>query len=289
MNIYKYLHPDRVDVLESLRIRFSPAVSMNDAFELKPLTKGWASPEFARPFIVPKFEEYFAKIDTPEKMLKLITANHPEAEPRFRANMAALGAEAWLNLMKQIIIANFVSGADEVHALVENNWSVHSKKVFDLLGTQLGILSLSEDPRHPVMWGNYADCSRGFVIGFDSHHPWFNQPRSENDDFCQLTKVTYIDGKSPKYLVELTAQDAVYSKLSAWSYEEEWRMIMPLVKGVDTGIVDTFGQPVILFPFPADCITEVIVGSRCTNDLSEKIEGLCQGISGNIRLQKGQW
>lgn len=36
MAIYKYLHPDRLDVLKSRRIRFTPAVDFNDPFELNP-------------------------------------------------------------------------------------------------------------------------------------------------------------------------------------------------------------------------------------------------------------
>jgi hypothetical protein len=34
--LYKYVGPERVDILESCTIRFSPASSFNDAFDVRP-------------------------------------------------------------------------------------------------------------------------------------------------------------------------------------------------------------------------------------------------------------
>ncbi|OUS51807.1 hypothetical protein BM607_011295 [Shewanella sp. SACH] len=35
--LFKYLPIDRIDVLENLKIRFSPLMSLNDPFECQPL------------------------------------------------------------------------------------------------------------------------------------------------------------------------------------------------------------------------------------------------------------
>ena len=93
MALYKYLPAERVDVLAKLQIRFSPAISTNDAFELKPLTKGWSSKETAKSFLMARFKDFFGKADTPEKMLQIAIANHPEAEAKFRGAMKVLGPE----------------------------------------------------------------------------------------------------------------------------------------------------------------------------------------------------
>jgi hypothetical protein len=40
--------------------------------------------------------------------------------------------------------------------------------------------------------------------------------------------------------------------------------------GTKTSALDSFGQLVIGFPFPATCLKEVIVGSRAAEDLFQK-------------------
>ncbi len=197
MSLYKYLRPERVDVLEQLRIRFSPAISTNDAFELKPLTKGWASKEVAGKILVAKFRDFFQEADTPEKMLRIAIAKHPEAETNFRKTMEVLGPEQWFRLMKDTVEQSYEAAASSAHKLVEENWSAFSARFSEVVGTQIGILSLSEDPRNPVMWGHYSDRSRGFVVGFDETQPWFSQKRTENDEFCHLRKVTYVKDNCP--------------------------------------------------------------------------------------------
>ncbi|MGB4117445.1 MAG: hypothetical protein WBK51_12965 [Polaromonas sp.] len=53
MSLYKYLHPDRTDVLRNQSIRFSSPAVLNDPFELKPhlaaiATATYAKAEFQR-------------------------------------------------------------------------------------------------------------------------------------------------------------------------------------------------------------------------------------------------
>lgn len=284
--LYKYLRPERIDVLEELQIRFSPAISMNDAFELKPLTKGWASKEVTEMLLAERLSDFLNKADSPEKMLRMAVAHHPEAEASFRNTMKILGASKWFQLMKDGMGRNIGPAVTAMQSYIDENWDKIFQNISKILGTQLGILSLSEDPRNPVMWGNYADSSRGLVIGFDGDHRWFNQKRSPEDEFCHLRKVTYVPS-SPRYMSELTGQDVAYSKLEAWSYEKEWRILFPLLNGIDTKLLDSFGQPIIVFPVPPGCITEVIVGSRAARDLYQKVLGTCTGRLSHVTVSKG--
>jgi Protein of unknown function (DUF2971) len=289
MSLYKYLRSERIDVLERLQIRFSPAISTNDAFELRPLTNGWASRETAEKILVAKFKDFFLQADTPERMLQVAITNHPEAETNFRKTMEILGPEKWFRLMKDNLERSFDAAATGVHDLVEQQWGAFLERFTRIVGTQIGILSLSEDPRNPVMWGHYSDCSRGFVVGFDETHPWFSQKRTENDEFCHLRKVTYVKDNCPKYFSELTGQDIGYSKLDGWSYEKEWRILFPLERGINTKLVDSFGQPIIVFPFPPECLTEVIVGSRAAEELHQQICLACEKLPSHIPISKGTW
>ena len=51
MLLYKYLSPERIDVLEKLKIRFTQPGDFNDPYEGKPAISGLCSPE--------DLEEYF--------------------------------------------------------------------------------------------------------------------------------------------------------------------------------------------------------------------------------------
>ena len=285
--LYKYLRPERIDVLEKLQIRFSPAISMNDAFELKPLTKGWASKEATEKLLAERLADFVGKADTPEKMLQMAISHHPEAETSFRNAMKILGPSGWFQLMKEGMNRSAGPAVVTMQAHMEANWEKISGNISRILGTQLGILSLSEDAQNPVMWGNYADSSRGLVVGFDSGHSWFNQKRSPEDEFCHLREVTYVKDNSPRYLSELTGQDVAYSKLEAWSYEKEWRILFPLQTGIDTKVLDTFGQPIIVFAFPPACVAEVIVGSRASNDLYQRVIRACTGHLSHVSVSRG--
>ena len=190
-------------------------------------------------------------------------------------------------MMKESIGQNTEEAAVGAHAIVEQNWSTISANFLQILGTQLGILSLTEDPCNSVMWGHYANSSRGFVIGFDECHPWFNQKRSASDEFCHLRKVTYIKENSPRYFSDLTSQDIGYSKLDGWSYEKEWRILFPLQRGIDTNLLDSFGQPIILFPFPSECLTEIIIGSRATAKFAEELRQILKGLPIHVPVSNG--
>jgi Protein of unknown function (DUF2971) len=122
------------------------------------------------------------------------------------------------------------------------------------------------------MWGNYANSCQGFAIEFNENDPWFNQRRSEEDDFRHLRRVTYLRNPYPQYFSELTAHDVCYSKLEDWSYEKEWRILQPLKDGIDTGAKGAFGEPIIVFNLTPECIRGVVVGARASKGTIGAIE-----------------
>ena len=98
-----------------------------------------------------------------------------------------------------------------------------------------GVLSLTERPDNLVMWAHYADQHRGFVIGFDSKHPWFEA--SDAFRVNVLAKVRYANDRPSKGLKTLTLEDTYLTKSLDWSYEEEWRMFRFL--GLADQCIDT--------------------------------------------------
>src|SRR5690349_20880283 len=52
-------------------------------------------------------------------------------------------------------------------------------------------------------------------------------------------------------------------KADVWAYEREWRMFLPLSRAVE---VKHIGATLLhLFDFPADCVSEVILGAKCSS------------------------
>jgi hypothetical protein len=59
MSLYKYVPPERLDVLRNLRIRFTQPGAQNDPFEFRPLVRRFRRSEVARQLLSEKWDERF--------------------------------------------------------------------------------------------------------------------------------------------------------------------------------------------------------------------------------------
>lgn len=136
----------------------------------------------------------------------------------------------------------------------------------------IGALSLSEVYNHELMWSHYSDEHRGFVIGFDSSHSFFNQKKSRSDELRHLRKIEYRKSPPVINLMETNATEIFFMKSSKWEYENEWRMILPLCDS--TKSMDKEPYPIHLFEFPTETINCVILGSRTPDFIQNQIKSL---------------
>jgi hypothetical protein len=114
-----------------------------------------------------------------------------------------------------------------------------------------------------LMWGHYTSSHEGFVIGFDAGHSFFNQRRSPADEFGFLRQVRYQVSRPAVSLMSSGALEWFETKADVWAYEREWRMFLVLSQAKE---VIPIGETLVhLFEFPSDCITEVILGVRCSS------------------------
>ena len=145
--------------------------------------------------------------------------------------------------------------------------------VLDEVSRTFGVLCLAGCPDNPLLWAHYTDGHRGFAIGFDSNHPWFNLWDPPMPPIDRLQEVVYArdrpfvrvgdhDDFEPGEL-EAQARAMVCTKFTAWQYEEEWRLIRPLNRA-DRTTVQADGSSIHLFRFPGDAVIEVILGARMT-------------------------
>jgi hypothetical protein len=250
MILYKYLSPERVDVLEHRRIRYSQPNAFNDPFEVKPYISH-----------ISDDAQIEANIDQllDDETRKLYEILPPEA-------CAILSYEQIASLVMQrreslrgrfgILINKFTP---KVREIMENKFN-----------EILGILSLSESPTNILMWSHYARHHEGFVIGFDVTHNHFNEKRSEKDEFGYARKVEYRPKRPNAALSAMDGVDVFLVKAADWSYEREWRVFRPLPNAGQR--IETGGIPICLFSFPPECVVEVIIGARTnTNERSSLV------------------
>jgi len=238
--LYKYIPPERaVNVLGELLIRFSQASVMNDKEEFKPPISGLATePVFQQAFRERADALYPGLMDLVEKQ-----------GPEYKATLYARGASSE-NLARTI------------------------KTVYEKNVRNFGILSLSELATSVCMWDKYTEQGRGFLVEFDSSHPWFNQKTAQDDDLRHLRRISYVADRAPAYLLALTADDYLYTKEMKWEYEKEWRIMLNFKSAARNVGKDNTGTDVLLFAIPPDCLLSVTVGYNASAEFVEQVGSL---------------
>lgn len=254
MSLYKYIPSVRIDILQTLLIRFTQPTALNDPFEFLTLIKSIQKPGTTDAMFSDEFDKQFAAV----------------LEKRY-------GDPDTASLIKRYYpaeVANLKSSTiQQCSAVLE---PVIIDFVFNVLGKWIGILSLTEDPANPVMWAHYAENHSGFVLEFSQEHKWFQAKIAETDEFRHLIKVNYVEGAATRYLVELSGYEVFYSKQKVWEYEREWRIIRPLTESTKQD------GDCYLFDVPPDCIQSVIVGTKTP---ARAIEDLRAILSRNPALR----
>ncbi|WP_422442924.1 DUF2971 domain-containing protein [Vibrio harveyi] len=249
MKLYKYLHPDRIDVLKNRAIRFSPPNAFNDPFEFKPVISGLASDSYIDAYMK---ENLDSMVDSElSKLPKHIRSQIPKSEFQKLAKL-------------------YVKNNSEVFKTVINKAKVHvSAALTETSNELIGVLSLTEKADNLLMWSHYAESHSGYCIGFKSDHSFFNRKRSEKDEFYHLRKVHYLPDRPSKAMVDMNGTDMFLLKSDVWEYEQEWRMCAALPDA--DSIISEVDPPIHLFNFPADLIEEVIIGVNAKASLTENI------------------
>lgn len=268
MKLFKYLPPDRIDVLKNKSIRFSQPSAFNDPFEFKPVISTVASSEFFQNHIESNFDTLA------EEQLSLLPVQ-----------MRGLVSKSDLRKMLNSIIA---ANSEPINKTLQNSAAKVSEVFTDKSNELVGVLSLTEKNDNLLMWSHYADSHRGFCLGFDSTTEFFNRKRSETDEFYHLRKVIYSSKRPSKTMMDINSTDMFLLKSDDWEYEQEWRMCSVL-RDADT-VIGNISPAVHLFGFPCSTITDVIVGANANQDLITAISGLLgsEPEYGHVKIKKAK-
>lgn len=240
MILYKYLDPERIDVLQNGLVRFTQPGAFNDPFEVKP---------------------YINKISQANRIEQTIDNILPEEVARIYEELPlevkiTISYESVLEIAqsrRQALRGQFTNIVNTFTPLLRNTMEVKFNEL-------IGIFSLTEKPNNLLMWSHYARAHEGLVLGFDSAHEYFDQRKAKTDEFKHLRKVEYRLNRPNAPLADLGGVDVFLVKSKEWEYEQEWRIMRPLADAFR--VIPDEPYKIYLYQYPLEAVAEVILGSR---------------------------
>lgn len=256
MRLYKYLHPDRLAVLRDGEIRFSSPKVLNDPFELKPHVSAIATPQYLD-----------TEID--RSLPKALAEEYAKRPLQFRKNIS-------LQQFQTFVATQFPKAKSEIEALANTACSTVQRLMAQKFEEIIGALCLTESPANLLMWAHYADSHQGFVVEFDSNAPFFDQRKGPDDEFRHLRKIIYSERRPSLVLSETESFSPFLTKGLDWSYEAEWRMMVPLSEA--SRVIGDGPTGVHLFAFPRTAIRSVILGCRMAETTKRDIASILRTV-----------
>jgi len=269
MILYKYVRPERIDILRECIIRFTPPMRFNDPLE---------------------FEPSITQLVTSDQMLQMASSvSDEDLMIAFEKEMPEeLKGMVNFEMVKPLLRAHLPQAAQLLMQGMPNLTSSARAAMVKIMNEQVGVLALSEVNNSLLMWAHYSYSHEGFVIGFNSESSWFDMKRSSHDELRHLRKVVYSSNRPSGPLLTFNGVDLFLTKSFEWEYEQEWRIMRELE---DADQVVTNGNDIIhLFNFPNEIITEIIIGCRATDKLQNEIRQLTEssGPLNHVRILKAE-
>jgi hypothetical protein len=247
--LYKYMAPERADVLFTEMLRFTPPAAFNDPFDGRVTIQDLHTDVGLAAEVV----------DQVERTNALIYADLP----------------AWMRIRMTRRMFDIVDEPYRAKRIIECE-----QKIRDGLGNipktpiqpnNIGVLCLTETATDPLMWAHYGAQHGGFVLGFDSTHEFF-LPSFDRASFEPQTKpqpVHYSDTPPVVTSHAFATGSLYYHKSKAWAYEQEWRMFRKLSEA-DLRIES---QPldIHLFKYPVEALKTMVLGARSTQESRDAI------------------
>lgn len=195
------------------------------------------------------------------------------------------------DVFEGMVISLDIDEASEVH------------RIIDEVCNSVSISCFSETWDNLLMYAHYADSYRGFCVEYDftkiiNEYPYFyffpvlyqssphslTQMRKLNEDICNV-KSAYNQGN---FFLEKTDEIISYfiHKAEVWSYEREWRFIIPITQFRNYFRGDDVSEE-IHFLNNFDCVVSVYLAPNIDSCYRKKI---CETIKtkNSVRIAKGE-
>jgi len=280
MELYKYVPPERVDILENLYIRFTQPSSLNDPGEFSVQIKKLINDDTLENTLDEGFEKGLEHATMIENLQK-------EFKNSLNMEFSKKDCEQFYNLLLEKQPNFFEEIVPQLKNLLTNVVKVSEPNIIKNFKTNIkdimGVLSLSECNNDFKMWSHYGSNHSGFIIILNRNHQFFKRYDTIDSERYKLKKVTY-SSKIPiseNLCEDLTDEKIFFTKGEDWKHEKEWRIIRPLEKSENT--IEINEEKIHLFKLPSDLIKGVIFGYKCCQEKRDEIKSI---ISNNRRIDE---
>lgn len=270
MLLYKYCHPDRVDILLNGLIRFTQPSELNDVFEFWHLFEG-VMPSWLQESLESIGNKYgqvalgvavchlLERLNAPDKAREILYALLLE-----KAGKVQIGDYFGRQL------SSYVERRAASNGKSQESYSKH-----------FGVLCLSETATNMLMWSHYADYHRGLVLEIDIDEAF--PKRIGRDSVIGTPQKVIYDADVPALLLYDPLSKPLWErswevflrKNIQWQHEMEWRLIFPLGR---RPYPHTISEKCHLFPLERRGIKSVILGARASQETLESVKSALKQI-----------
>jgi hypothetical protein len=268
MLLYKYRSSEYMNMFQTWEVIFSPPSQFADPFECRPVSKTIADEAVRMKAVIKWFRPSLQK----EIQAALKLDDNPDIDKpvdgfydRYFGEKRSL-SDTMLRYLAEESIAN----SDD---------------------KQVGVFSLSATCNSPLMWEQYADGHRGFVVGLNSADRFF---KAREHGFGRPMRVQYSTERPTWSWATLAEPNRFLTKSVNFMYEQEWRVLRKLNEGLDTlaekGTPETLGLSLLgvrpqrfRFRLNPTSVSRVILGARMAIEDQLKIVDI---IHADSRLRK---
>ena len=179
---------------------------------------------------------------------------------------------------RQLKVARFDDLNDPFELLSARMGDSKSRPLYRELKAEIskghGLLCFGTHWRSPVMWAHYGDKHKGLCLGFEVTGA---QEVMYEPERLRLKLEEVAVGRDFNAAVR---HAAMTTKFEQWSYEEEWRVVVPLRSPhPDGNFYKSFDQTMQL--------VEVVIGSRC-NLTQADLAGLVGSPEREVTITKAR-
>lgn len=156
------------------------------------------------------------------------------------------------------------------------------------LSFEAGVLCFTGNRTNLLQWAHYAEQHQGLVLEFDESDPFFSY---RLDGVPNERSLQLVDYDSPRQSLDLDCQDVtapVYRKSKDWEYEDERRLLMPLIEGTKSKTPADGSLPIVLKQYPPSALTGVVLGYRMTGPEMYAVADFIASspeLEGNVRVE----
>lgn len=247
--LYKYYDEGRYEFFKNGLIRYTQPQAFNDPFEMKPHFSTLASKQFIAELINKEYEGVIRK-------------EYNNLPDEIRHTISYREFQRLMESKKGWIKSQMEKCSDQLAPRAK-------KTLHDGFEKHVGVLSLTEVPDNLLMWSHYANSHQGFIVEFDADHEFFDQRKSDKDDFRCLRRVSYSKSRSTPAFLDIVSLDDLLSKGDVWSYEREWRMLVAL-EDSDCRI-ESKPHDIHLFKTDFSAVKSVRIGVRASEETKHNI------------------